>query len=890
MTAATHLVSFLQIVILNVHLMLKNLFISALFFMFSASICAQKTYVPDDNFENRLIYFGYDDVLDDSVLTANISGITELKVGAKHIADLTGIEDFISLTYLDCFGNNLTSIDVSKNIHLKTLRCNNNQLTSLDISNNSVITYLECFSNQLSELDITNNSLLLELKCEANKLINLDLSNNSHLIKINCYSNQLTNLDVSNNIALTEIKCFSNQITNLDLSKNIALTSLECTYNQIVNLDVSNNTALTYLRCIGNQLESLNVKNGNNALMTYVNATDNPSLFCIEVDDAAKANKNTVPYTTSKWKIDAVAHYSNDCRNSTYITDENFENALISLGYDDIVDMNVLTANISGITTLNLFKKSIRDMTGIQDFTSLEELACGYNSLTTIDVSQNTALKVLRCWDNQITSLDISNNTTLIELRFDHNQITNIDISMLTKLIDLGGSNNLLTTIDLSANPKLETVYIPNNQVENIDISNNPALKRLLIYNNHLTQLDVDLNTKLWDIHCEGNQLTELDVSNNDSLSSIVCSDNQLTDLDLSANPLLTRIECNQNQLVNLNVKNGTNSLVTIFKANDNPLLQCIEVDNATAANAGEAPYDVWVKDAEANYSETCEGITAINDTNFEQALIDLGIVAENSVDGRVSTDEIASITQLDLSGMSISDLTGIADFTALETLILNDNQITYLDLANNPNLVTVDISNNPIVTLLVTDSDIIKTAFLTKNNNTTNENLLSIDISNTDIASIDLSNVPNLETFIAFSSMLTSLDVSNNANLTEMNLTNCTLGCIQVSQIQFDNIPAGWQKEDEASYSVECDTATDINNNKTSVGIILHPNPVSGILYIESDILITKIEFYSVTGEQIKIVISDFDTINLSSLRKGLYLVQIFTVDGVAVKKLMKN
>ena len=34
---------------------------------------AQKTYVPDNNFEQALIDLGYDDVLDDSVPTANIS-------------------------------------------------------------------------------------------------------------------------------------------------------------------------------------------------------------------------------------------------------------------------------------------------------------------------------------------------------------------------------------------------------------------------------------------------------------------------------------------------------------------------------------------------------------------------------------------------------------------------------------------------------------------------------------------------------------------------------------------------------------------------------------------------------------------------------------------------
>ncbi len=55
---------------------------------------AQKTYVPDNNFEQALIDLNYDDTLDDSVLTANISGVTYLNVDDEGISDLTGIEAF----------------------------------------------------------------------------------------------------------------------------------------------------------------------------------------------------------------------------------------------------------------------------------------------------------------------------------------------------------------------------------------------------------------------------------------------------------------------------------------------------------------------------------------------------------------------------------------------------------------------------------------------------------------------------------------------------------------------------------------------------------------------------------------------------------------------------
>ena len=53
---------------------------------------AQKTYVPDNNFEQALIDLGYDDVLDDSVLTASIDTVTSLSIMSMGITDLTGIE------------------------------------------------------------------------------------------------------------------------------------------------------------------------------------------------------------------------------------------------------------------------------------------------------------------------------------------------------------------------------------------------------------------------------------------------------------------------------------------------------------------------------------------------------------------------------------------------------------------------------------------------------------------------------------------------------------------------------------------------------------------------------------------------------------------------------
>ena len=79
---------------------MKKIAILILLFITSSFVFAQNTYVPDDKFEQALIDLGYDTTLDDSVLTANISGVTTLDVGDKSISDLTGIESFVALEEL----------------------------------------------------------------------------------------------------------------------------------------------------------------------------------------------------------------------------------------------------------------------------------------------------------------------------------------------------------------------------------------------------------------------------------------------------------------------------------------------------------------------------------------------------------------------------------------------------------------------------------------------------------------------------------------------------------------------------------------------------------------------------------------------------------------------
>ena len=508
------------------------------------------TYVPDDNFENYLethnasggtvvvgdsTSMGNGIAYDDYVTTSKINTVTNLLVVNKNIADLTGIEDFLALQSLLCSYNQLTALNISANTNLITLVCNYNSLTSLDVSSNLALTKLWCISNSITSLNISTNANLLDLECYRNQLTSLDVSSNTALTKLWCNENQLTSLNTSSNVALTNLQCYGNQITSLDVSSNTLLTNLFCSTNQLTNLNVRSNTALiqlicdqnqltsldvsfnpvlTYLGCSQNLLTSLNVKNGNNTNFSYFNATNNPNLTCIEVDDTA--------WSTTNWtNIDAVASFSTNCTTLglTYVPDDNFEQALITLGYDTgILDDYVPTANISGVTYLNIVNLGISDLTGIEDFLALEELQAGNNQITTADFSTNIALEYLYISGNQLTNIDVSQNLNLIEFVCGNNQLTQIDITQNIVLQDFGCNNNSISTINTTQNS---------------------LLKFLTIYNNVLTNLDVSLNTALVVLYAENNLLTSL------------------------------------------NVKNGNNSNFAQFNATNNPNLTCIEVDDA---------------------------------------------------------------------------------------------------------------------------------------------------------------------------------------------------------------------------------------------------------------------------------------------------------------------
>ncbi|MBC7847347.1 MAG: T9SS type B sorting domain-containing protein [Flavobacterium sp.] len=142
---------------------------------------AQYTLIPDVNFEKALIDKGFDDIIDKRVLTANISNISAISLHDLNISDLTGIQDFTSLTYLSCGGNLFTTLDISKNTALTEFGCIGSKLTIIDFSKNISLTKISIYNSKLTAIDISKNIGIQILLCENNNLITANLKNGNNM-------------------------------------------------------------------------------------------------------------------------------------------------------------------------------------------------------------------------------------------------------------------------------------------------------------------------------------------------------------------------------------------------------------------------------------------------------------------------------------------------------------------------------------------------------------------------------------------------------------------------------------------------------------------------------------------------------------------------------------
>lgn len=614
--------------------MLKNYFPLVFVLFFLVSIYSQSTDIPDAHFEQALIDKGIDSdgMINQSILTSDISGVTFLNIASLEIEDLTGIEDFVSLTELYCANNQIKNLDLSGASSLSKIDCKYNELEKLNLKNGnnfdleSMLAYgnplLECIQVDDVALAEQYTGYVWAIDSKASysedcySFISIPDSNfeqalvNSGIDSDGIINQSISNVDV---LAVLDLDVSSKNISNLTGIKHFKnISFLNCSNNQLTKLDLSLNPDLITINCFDNDLSLLNVKNGNNTIITEFNATNNPSLTCINVDNENNAIAGVGSYAS--WYKDVTSTYSEDCYPKTSVPDEGFERYLGNSGYDDAMDHYVLNSNIENIeqfgiptTTCPHLGTPIQDLfigsvTGIEGFTSLKRLTIEHQYFHELDLWNNKKLIYL--------SIILLNNPGLLNLT----------------------QNNLLAEL-----------HIINYYLPTIDLTKNIALKNLSIGAVNMLSIDLSKNIQLTTLAISGDNLISLDVTENIVLEKLLCKNNS--------------------SLTSLNVKNGNNSLITEFDARSNPALKCIDVDNENDANAGIGFYGNWLKDASTIYSEDCKSALGIDDEILNEAIT----LYPNPVSDILTIDSEIPLTKVEVYSMLGKKVKEInSDFTSI--------------------------------------------------------------------------------------------------------------------------------------------------------------------------------------------------------------------------------
>lgn len=184
------------------------------------------------------------------------------------------------------------------------------------------------------------------------------------------------------------------------------------------------------------------------------------------------------------------------------------------------------------------------------------------------------------------------------------------------------------------------------------------------------------------------------------------------------------------------------------------------------------------------------EARTPIPDPNFEAALVALNL--DDEVDGSVLTSRIDFIENLDVENEGIEDLTGIQDFAALLNLNVRGNALKTVDISGNRNLLFLWAENNQLTQLVIGN----------------NPNIEKIGASGNQLTALKVSEYTTLQLLDLANNEITGIDVSTLPlpAFNEFKIEGNPLTCILVSPQQLESIPASWTKDEEDTYSLDCE------------------------------------------------------------------------------------
>ena len=245
---------------------------------------------PNENFREN-VWWAWNTNRDNYFSPGELAAARWIACDNEEISSLKGIQFFTEIYKLECYYDNLTTIDLSNNKKLSYINCLGNKLEELEVSELPKLETFYCSFNRLKSIDVSKNEKLKDFDCQNNHLDTLNVSQNKELERLSCGHNNLTELDVSENKKLKTLGCYENKLRNLNLGNQTELEWLSCGTNPLSVLDVSANTKLKELYVSNTNLTSLDATN-NTALETFIGKDCS---YNIAVEGDGKFDLTTLP-------------------------------------------------------------------------------------------------------------------------------------------------------------------------------------------------------------------------------------------------------------------------------------------------------------------------------------------------------------------------------------------------------------------------------------------------------------------------------------------------------------------------------------------------------------------------------------------------------------------
>jgi Leucine-rich repeat (LRR) protein len=98
------------------------------------------------------------------------ANVDTVNLNSNGITSISNLSELTNLTYLQVYGNNLTSLDISGQTSLILLDSQSNSIISLNVTGCTALQTLYCNSNSIVALNLTGCTSLLDVDCNTNVL------------------------------------------------------------------------------------------------------------------------------------------------------------------------------------------------------------------------------------------------------------------------------------------------------------------------------------------------------------------------------------------------------------------------------------------------------------------------------------------------------------------------------------------------------------------------------------------------------------------------------------------------------------------------------------------------------------------------------------------------